>query len=369
VAFQARQKLALVCLPILLLISQKELLRFVPDAGRQGWQVGVNVLGVLTLLAAFAAMPWIVRLVLGLKPLPPGVLRDRLLATARRLGFRCNDVLLWNTRGGMANAMMVGIVPWLRYVVFTDRLVDDFSEDEVEAVFGHEIGHIRHHHMPYYFAFVSASVTVLGLVASRYLLPLFDGCAGSLARGLLPGEQAAVVANLCHPDGELATFSVVALLLAYIFLVFGFLSRRCERQADVFGCRAVSCGDPNCFAHDDETPLPARAGGLCPTGIRTFIQALEKVALVNGISRDRPGFLQSWQHSTIARRVAFLERMLADPAVEASFRRRVAALKWGLFVGLGAALAVLGYLSWSEPPAGPRRLPAEGRQGERPLPL
>jgi hypothetical protein len=82
------------------------------------------------------------------------------------------------------------------------------------------------------------------------------------------------------------------------------------------------------------------------------------VALVNGISRERPGFLQSWQHSTIARRVEFLERLLSDPAVESSFQRRVAAVKWGLFVGLAAALAWLGYLSWSEAPA-QRRPPAE----------
>src|SRR5262249_1764559 len=63
--------------------------------------------------------------------------------------------------------------------------------------------------------------------------------------------------------------------------------------------------------------------GLCPTGINTFIRALEKVAAVNGISRDRPGFLQSWQHGSIGRRIEFLQRMLLDPGLERRFQRRV----------------------------------------------
>src|SRR5262249_43780988 len=93
--------------------------------------------------------------------------------------------------------------------------------------------------------------------------------------------------------------------------------------------------------HEATTTFSPRGRELCPTGIRTFIRALEKVALVNGISRERPGFLQSWQHSTIARRVAFLEQVLHDPRVEAVFQRRVTALKWGLLLGLGGLAALL----------------------------
>src|SRR5262249_39064866 len=80
---------------------------------------------------------------------------------------------------------------------------------------------------------------------------------------------------------------------------------------------------------------------LCPTGINTFIRALEKVALVNGISRDRPGILQSWQHSTIGRRVEFLRRILLDAKVERRFQRRVVLFKWLLLLVLGGALAFI----------------------------
>ncbi len=329
VLFQLRQKLALVFLPVLMLLIQKELLRFFPDTN-QDWQGVLNVAGIAVVLAVFVAMPWIVRLVLGLKPLPAGPLRTRLEGVARRLRFRSSNILVWNTRHGMGNAMVIGIVPWIRYVVFTDRLLEDFTPEEVEAVFGHEIGHIRHHHMLYYFGFLTASVIVLGWLVND----LFKGWDSLLEAG---------------NHKYLAAVPLVGVLLGYIFLVFGFLSRRCERQADVFGCRTVSCLQSDCRGHEDGLDPTQCGRGLCPTGINTFIRALEKVAFINGISRDRPGFLQSWQHSTIARRVAFLQSMLLDPSVERRFQRRVALFKWALVLLLGGALVFI-FVRESQPP-------------------
>jgi Zn-dependent protease with chaperone function len=338
VVFQARQKLALVFLPVVLLIVYKEICRFLPDEVGEQWGWAAGLAGPVSLAVVFVTLPWTVRLMLGLRPLPAGPLRDRLRASARRLGFRCSNLLLWNTRSGMANAMVIGIVPWIRYVVFTDRLLEEFSPDEVEAVFGHEVGHVKHQHMLYYLGFLLASVAVLA--------GLFKAAGAFVSAHFAPESGPAWLASVVealHLDEHdyLALLPLVAVLLSYIFVVFGFLSRRCERQADIFGCRAVSCVQAACPGHDLDVALAARGRGLCPTGIRTFIRALDKVALVNGISRDRPGFLQSWQHSTIARRVEFLQRVLADPAVEAHFQRRVALVKWALLAALGATLAVL----------------------------
>ena len=91
-------------------------------------------------------------------------------------------------------------------------------------------------------------------------------------------------------------------------LVFGWLSRRCERQADIYGCKIATSA--------------------------AFISALEKVADLNGISRERPGFLSWWQHSTIADRIAFIRRMETDPALEPAFQRRLGWTKWSVTVGL-----------------------------------
>jgi STE24 endopeptidase len=147
---------------------------------------------------------------------------------------------------------------------------------------------------------------------------------------------------------HLAVLPLIFLVGSYIFLVFGFVSRRCERQADVYGCRTVSCGRSQCLGHATDDELLPAARGLCPTGIETFISALEKVAYLNGISRDRPGWLQSWQHSTIARRVAFLESVLLDPAQEARFQRHVGRVKWCLFLTMASLLVTFGAVwGWS----------------------
>src|SRR5262249_4364769 len=109
----------------------------------------------------------------------------------------------------------------------------------------------------------------------------------------------------------------------------------------VHGCRSVSCTDPHCFGHDEKTERVPGGAGLCPTGVFTFCRALDKVAALNGISRDRPGWLHSWQHSTIPKRIAYLERLAADPALEPQFQKRLFRFKTLLLLATVLATAVL----------------------------
>lgn len=326
--YHLRQNLALVAAPLALMVVSKALLRSLPDNDILGTVVAVGLP-----LVVFVTLPWVLRLVLRLRPLPDGPLRDRLLRASRRLRFRCSNILLWNTHGATANAMVAGILPYPRYVLLTDRLLTDLTPDEVEAVFGHEVGHVRHAHMLFYVSFL-----VLSLVA---VFALFQ-----LVTTSVPGLN-----FLAAENQDWLMFPFLALIAAYVFVVFGFLSRRCERQADVFGCRAVSCGRADCQGHEATTELIPGGRGLCATGIRTFMQALEKVAQVNGISRKRPGWLQSWQHATIAHRVDFLQQMLEDPTVEPRFQRTVGRVKWGLLLGVVSVLLVLLTWYWQSPPA------------------
>jgi hypothetical protein len=71
------------------------------------------------------------------------------------------------------------------------------------------------------------------------------------------------------------------------------------------------------------------------------MNALEKVGHLNGISRERPGLFQAWQHSTIARRIDFLHSVLADKGVEKRFQRHIAVVKWVLILAVGAVLVTL----------------------------
>jgi hypothetical protein len=237
----------------------------------------------------------------------------------------------------MANALIAGLIPQARYVVFTDRILDEFPADEVDAIFGHEVGHQRHGHLWLYAAFILLSVVDLSALALWGAKRL---------GGPLDPTAADAPWWLALPP--------VGLAAGYIFLVFGFLSRRCERQADVFGCRAVSCGNPACTGHNPDTDFPAGGAALCPTGIHTFVRALERVELLSGLDDPTPrrpasrllrgalGWLRSWQHGPIRRRVAFLLDLIDHPARERRFQRRVLAFRVALMVGLLTVLIVLG---------------------------
>lgn len=320
--FQIRSRLVLVLIPLVLLISEKTLRNHFPTLARQ-WQTESSLFGLVTAVVILTIMPLIIRLILGLEPLPAGPLKDRLTAACKRLRFRCSGILMWKTRGTVANAMVVGVLPWIRYVVLTDRLAEELEPEEVEAVFGHEVGHVRHLHMFIYLGFLIASLAAVWALVAVFA-PNIDAMLGGELRQ------------------ELAMLPAVAVIGIYIFLVFGFLSRRCERQADLFGCRAVSCEHFQCPGHTPELALPAGGKGLCVTGILTFIHALEKVARMNGVSRSRPGLLQSWQHGTIEARVRFLEGVLADPPSEQRFERGVRLVQWGMLVSLGLLIVLLG---------------------------
>src|ERR1043165_7762934 len=143
---QVRQQFLFVMPPIVLHLLQQVLFALFHDGGDEPsmWLAGL-ALGIV--IVAFIAMPIFLRLFLGLKPLPAGALRERLTEAARRLGFRYSNILVWNTRNTVANAMVTGFIPWVRYIILTDRLIDELTPQEIEAVFGHEVGNTRQHHL------------------------------------------------------------------------------------------------------------------------------------------------------------------------------------------------------------------------------
>jgi len=102
--FHLRHHLALIFVVIGLLVIQKELSRL-SDFQESIW-FKYALLGLMVAVLAF--FPWVLRIVLGLKPLPAGPLRERLMAAAHRLRFRFSNILLWNTNGAVANAILRG---------------------------------------------------------------------------------------------------------------------------------------------------------------------------------------------------------------------------------------------------------------------
>lgn len=313
-------------------------------------------------LAVLTAAPLILRIVWLAKPLPAGPLRSELEALSSRLRFRTSDILIWNTGHGIANAAISGLTPQLRYVLLSDSLLEDLSADEIAAVFGHEVGHVRHRHMYLFFGFILLSTFATAALGQVGRLALQQWLAGS---------------NWNRVEDVLRVTPLEFLLLIPVWIFgFGHLSRRCERQADLYGSRAASQtlelrpprfsafdaavtayqnghtgsngsnGIANGAGHPLTTlppvtlelpPNPTRPGSRDPAvtaeGAQLFVRALEKVCLVNGMSLSKWG----WRHGSIAQRIAFLERVAAKPAIADEFDRR---MRRGLWTSSLATIAI-----------------------------
>ncbi len=237
------------------------------------------MLGTLLFMPPFLVRLW------GAVPMPPGELRDALAATCAEMGIRVRSLMRWPVRGGrMYNAAVVGAVAQLRYVLFTDDLARDLSKQEVRAVLGHELGHVRHGHLWLFFLFANVAMVASFLVVGdvRALIELIPYALE---------VPAAMREGLAH-----------VLVLACLFrLAFGWISRLCERQADLSGAALVG----------DE---------------RVMQDALKSVARLSGQPEDAP----NWRHHSIAERVAFLDRVRAEPELAGIHHRQVARMRLSL---------------------------------------
>jgi Zn-dependent protease with chaperone function len=232
------------------------------------------------MLGFLAFLPFLLQRTWDTQPLPPGPLRDLLEAQARAAGFRCRDILVWRTESQMANAAVVGIAPRLRVVLLSDALLSQLLPRETLAVFAHEVGHARRHHVLVFVAWSVAFFLFVDLATLSWL-----------------------------PDDALAAGAVLGPALAAWYLGFGWLSRRFELDADLFSVELLG----------DEQPM---------------IGALEAVGGPHGYTR------RTWRHFSTSDRVAFLRRLPLEPELGEELRRRLRRFAWaGLVL---AALAVLG---------------------------
>jgi STE24 endopeptidase len=335
---KARQSVGLILPVVLLYVIRRDVIeRFWPewDQNPLAEPLEIAVMGTMVLIIS----PLFVRFAWPTRSLPPGPLRRRLERIADRVGFQFSDVLVWDTGQVMVNACVTGILPRFRYVLLTDSLIESLSPLETAAVFGHEIGHIAHRHLLYFAFFFMGSLGILSLLAQ--VMSTADPLIEQLA--WLTPWQPSLVSQWSEGIGLGIGLGI------YFWVVFGQVSRRFERQADVFGSKVVSCTLSDCPPHadldNDLAPEPVRGSAptLCPVGIRIFADALADVARLNGL--DQTG--RSWRHGSIAHRIAFLEGLARHPELERRFQRGVRQLRLGLLVILGLAVVIaLATQSW-----------------------
>jgi len=305
--FQMRHQFLIVAAPMLMILFAANLIRGYERELREvtGWFAAADVLMGVIALGVFIAAPAVLRNIWRTRPLDSGPLRERLESLCRRIGLKVRDILIWNSDGMMINAAVMGVIAPVRYVLLSDGLLASMSPRQIEAVFGHEAGHVRHHHIQHFLLF--------GLVGWL----LVAGVMELLARFFLgPNGELTVPLLAIEGVGAAATIAVWG-------IGFGWLSRRFERQADVFGASCVTpspdeCTLP-CAVHPDNGVMMESGDRVCATGAAVFASALDRVAGLNGIPREE----RSWRHSSIGSRIRFLARLAGDPAEAGRFQRTV----------------------------------------------
>lgn len=162
-----------------------------------------------------------------LAPLPEGPFKDRLMALADRTGFKAKTIQVMDgsKRSAHSNAFFTGFGRFRRIVLY-DTLIEQLSEDEIEAVLAHEIGHYKKGHIPKTIA-IMAVLTLGGfwlvsyLAASPWFFEGFGFAQANLAIAFL-------------------LFSILGgLLMFWVGPLFNALSRKHEYEADAFARDAV----------------------------------------------------------------------------------------------------------------------------------
>lgn len=312
--FNLRHQVLFLLIPTGLILLARDLVVAHEPAlrGRFPFLPDVLVGGAAAIVAVVT--PAIIRLVWATRPLGEGPLRDRLMDLAGKLRLRFNDILVWRCGGMIVNAAVMGVVAPLRYVVITDGMLELLDDDKIEAVFGHEAGHVKRGHLRTLLALAFIVGCLLAVVSAR-------------ARGLDP-----------HVQQWVGGAAVGALVLVF-GLTLVLLSHSFERQADLFGVRTltlagVPCGGP-CVVHGPGGAVQGAAEGapVCRSAAQVFGLMLNEVARLNGIPPDA----RDWRHPSISSRSRFVARLALDPQAAERFERRVTRMQWAI---LAAAAAV-----------------------------
>jgi STE24 endopeptidase len=219
-----RLKGTLVSLPIV--IAVLFLLFFCLATYRELWWLPVSIcLTFLSVVLARIAPILLLPLFYKFTPLEDGSLKNRILRLCDETGLRVNGVFSFNLSKNTkkANAGFTGIGKSKR-IILGDTLVKEFSEEEIETVFAHELGHYKYRHI------------VIGILAS-----VISTFAGLFITARL--YQWSVVWLGFGSVSELAALPLLAIWLSLFGLVTSpignMISRRHERQADAYAVRAT----------------------------------------------------------------------------------------------------------------------------------
>lgn len=205
---------------VVFLIAGEVLYVFLRHFPNNWWLLATAGWFLLTVVIGKIAPILIIPLFYKCNPLDNEVLKEKLLELCETCGVGIKKVfeiqLSKETR--KANAAVTGLGK-SRRIFLGDTLLENYADDEIEAIFAHELGHMCMHHVWKILGFGA----VISLVSFYLTSVLFK-----ISLGIFDLNQIS----------DIAAFPLLALILMLIGLLFipiqnGFL-RYLEKQADIF---------------------------------------------------------------------------------------------------------------------------------------
>ena len=325
--YQSRHHLLFIAAPVSLIVLLQGLLELALLPALPDSDLGAAVYGgsmAVAALLVFLFIPLLIVRIWRTQRLEDGPLRTDLEQMCRRLKLRYRDIRVWRTGGVVANAAVLGLIAPVRYVLLSDGMLKDLPPRAVRAIFAHEAGHIAFHHILYAFLFTIATAALCQ--------------AGAFA-----------AANVAGWDAWTTDLVALATVVVAWGAGFGWVSRRFERQSDVTAAwLADESGSGDDITHE---------------GAAVFSQALERIALLNGI----PSRKRNWRHGSISDRVAYILWLGSMGLTRRPINRLVRRIKMGVWALLVAAvIAILFVPAPEDDPAPPNEQPSPAVWREQP---
>jgi STE24 endopeptidase len=234
------------------------------------WAVFVGLFLMMAQLAPVVLMPIFYKF----QPLDNDALRERLTKLGERAGTRVRGVYEWklSEKSKKANAALTGLGS-TRRIILSDTLLEHYSDDEIEAVLAHELGHHVHRHI-LKGILVQVGITFFGFWLINQVL-----------RFVIAKDWFPVLGARLYDFANLPLIVLVATILGFLLMpALNAISRRHEREADRYAWESI----------------PA---------IAPFISSMQKLADQNLAEREPSKFIECIFHShpSVGKRIAAAE--------------------------------------------------------------
>ncbi|HKD85969.1 MAG TPA: M48 family metallopeptidase [Terriglobales bacterium] len=243
------------------------------------WAVFIGLFLLMAQLAPVVLMPIFYKF----EPLNNDALRERLTKLGERAGTRVRGVYEWklSEKSNKANAALAGIGS-TRRIILSDTLLQHYSDDEIEAILAHELGHHVHKHI------LKSILTQVGITFFAFWLINF------VLRFVIAKNWFPVLDPRLYDFANLPLIVLVATVLGFLLMpALNAISRHHERQADRYAW--------------ENTPA-----------IEPFITSMQKLADQN-LAERQPNKVIEWlfhSHPSIGKRVSAAEAWASKRQVE-----------------------------------------------------